>query len=122
MRMRLALVVLVASTAALAADQIVGEQPSATEVDRYLVVRDGDTTLKLDSRTGASWTLCPVKKKSSWCRVKDRSPYPAGPVGRYRIVPAVQPLMMLDTVSGRGWVRCDDPTPDKSFSWCPVEE
>lgn len=120
--MRFALLVLFASTAVLAADQIVNEQPTTAELDRYLVVKDGETTLKLDSRTGASWTMCQLKKKPSWCRVKDRAPYPAGPVGRYRIVPGTSPLLMLDTVSGRSWLRCDDPTPEKSFSWCPIEE
>lgn len=115
--------VLLSAATALAGDVIVSEQPSPAEVDRYVVHREGELTLKLDSRTGASWLPCASKKqKLAWCRVKDRSPYPAGPVGRYRLIPATQPLMMLDTVSGRTWVRCEDPTPEKSFSWCPVEE
>ena len=121
MRMSLLAVVL-AAVPASAGDQIVNEQPTTAELDRFQVLREGDLTLKLDTRTGASWLQCTKKAKVTWCRVKDRAPYPAGPVGRYRVVPATSPLLMLDTVSGRTWIRCEDPTPEKSFSWCPVEE
>ena len=124
MRLAMLLVLFVlAESTALAGDQIVNEQPTQAELDRYLVYREGDVTLKLDTRTGSSWVQCATKRqKLSWCRVKDRAPYPAGPVGRYRVIQSTQPLLMLDTVSGRTWVKCDDPTPEKSFSWCPVEE
>jgi hypothetical protein len=107
------------------ADQVVNEQPSVTEIGRFQLARLSDVTLKLDSRTGTSWVLCPPAKKGvtkvSWCKVKDRAPYPAGPVGRYRVVDG-SPAMMIDTVSGRVMTRCDDPTPDKAFSWCPIDE
>lgn len=107
------------------ADEIVNDQPSATEVGRFQLTRLTDLTVKIDSRTGTSWVLCPPSKKATvktaWCKVKDRAPYPAGPVGRYRVVDGA-PAMMIDTVSGRVVTRCDDPTPDKSFSWCPVDE
>lgn len=117
------LAVLFASLPALAADQIVNEQPSPADVDRFTIVRDGDTTLKLDTRTGASWVQCASKKqKPKWCALKDRAPYPAGPVGRYRVVTGTQPLMMLDTVSGRAFSRCEDVTPEKTFAWCPIAE
>ena len=115
---------LVVASASMA-DEIVNDQPSANEVGRFQLARLSDVTLKLDSRTGTSWVLCPPAKKAtaknSWCKVKDRAPYPAGPVGRYRIVDG-SPVMMIDTVSGRVVTRCDDPTPDKSFSWCPIDE
>lgn len=107
------------------ADQVVNDQPSATEVGRFQLAHLNDISVKIDTRTGTSWVLCPPAKKVTsklqWCKVKDRAPYPAGPVGRYRIVEGT-PAMMIDTVSGRVVTRCDDPTPDKSFSWCPIDE
>jgi len=107
------------------ADEVVSEQPLATEVGRFQLARLGEITVKVDSRTGTSWVLCPPAKKATsklqWCKVKDRAPYPAGPVGRYRVVEST-PTMMIDTVSGRVVTRCDDPTPDKAFSWCPIDQ
>ncbi len=122
--MRLLLLTGLLASAALA-DEVVNDQPAATEIGRFQLARLSDVTLKIDSRTGTSWVLCPQAKKAtaktSWCKVKDRAPYPAGPVGRYRIVDG-SPAMMIDTVSGRVVTRCEDPTPDKAFSWCPIDE
>ncbi len=123
--MRLLLVTGLLFAVPVLADEVVNDQPSSIEVGRFQLARLSDVTLKIDSRTGTSWVNCPPSKKASaklsWCKVKDRAPYPAGPVGRYRIIDG-SPAMMIDTVSGRVVTRCDDPTPDKSFSWCPIDE
>ncbi len=122
--MRLLLLSSLLASVALA-DEVVNDQPAATEIGRFQLARLSDVTLKIDSRTGVTWVLCPPAKKATakqtWCKVKDRAPYPAGPVGRYRVVDG-SPAMMIDSVSGRTVTRCDDPTPDKSFSWCGIDE
>lgn len=120
--MRMFLVLLIASPA-VAQITIVNDAPSAAEVSRYQVFKANELTLKLDSQTGVTWSLCPSAKKagkSTWCKFNANA-LPAGPSGRYRVSEAFQ-IMLVDTVSGRTWIRCDDPTPEKKLSWCPVED
>ena len=124
--MRSLLVLLTLVPAVVVADEYVTDQPLPNEIGRFQIVKVQDVTLRLDSRTGVSWTLCTVKKTSKigWCKVKDRGVLPAGPVGRYRMVDSASPtmMMMFDTVSGRAFNRCEDPTPEKQFSWCPIDD
>lgn len=113
----------VVASAALAQVTIVNDAPSPSEIGRYQVLKANELTLKLDSQTGVTWSLCPHPKKSgksSWCKFS-ANPLPAGPSGRYRIAEAFQ-LTLLDTVSGRTWQRCDDPTPEKKLSWCQIDD
>ncbi len=108
------------STAA-SADEIVNGAPSQAELGRYTVVRTADTTARFDSATGTTWFLCNRKTKQAWCRAKEIQSLPAGPVGRYKLIDAV-PLLMIDTVTGRSWQRCELPTPEKGLAWCALED
>ena len=62
--MRLLLLTGLLASAALA-DEVVNEQPAATEIGRFQLARLSDVTLKIDSRTGTSWVLCPPAKKAT---------------------------------------------------------
>jgi hypothetical protein len=119
--MRLLLASLALSSTAALSDEIVNAAPSAAELSRYLVLKHGDTTLRLDSATGTTWTLCQRKTRQGWCRTRDIPSLPGGPAGRYRLVEA-SPLLLLDTVTGRSWARCESPTPEKGVAWCALEE
>jgi len=46
---------------------------------------------------------------------------PGGANGRYRLVDGA-PLLLLDSVTGRSWQRCDLPTPEKGLAWCALED
>jgi hypothetical protein len=119
--MRHLLILCLLATSAFA-DEIVNAAPSSAELGRYSVVRAGDVTARLDSATGAVWFICSNKKsKQAWCRAKDIPSLPAGPVGRYKIADAA-PLILIDTVTGRSWQRCDLPTPEKGLAWCALED
>lgn len=120
----LALVVLLSSPAG--ADDVVLNAASIEELGRFEVAKAGDNTvIKVDTMTGTTWYLCSTsgarKGRPQWCRSKDKATFPPGPVGRYSVTATI-PVMMLDTVSGRTWVRCDDPTADRAFSWCPLDD
>lgn len=94
----------------------------AAEVGRYAVIKSGDTTVRLDTATGAAWYLCTTKKsKTGWCKAKDVPALPGGANGRYRLVDGA-PLLLLDSVTGRSWQRCDLPTPEKGLAWCALED
>lgn len=108
------------STTALA-DEVVNAAPSPAELGRYSVVRTADTTARFDSATGATWFLCSRKSKQAWCKAKEIPSLPAGPVGRYRLAETV-PLLLIDSVTGRSWARCELPTPEKGLAWCALEE
>lgn len=103
------------------ADEIVNAAPSSAELGRYSVSKASDLTTRLDSATGAVWFLCPKKNKQAWCRAKDIPSLAAGPVGRYRLAETT-PLILIDTVTGRSWQRCDLPTPEKGLAWCALED
>jgi hypothetical protein len=103
------------------ADEIVNNAPTSGELGRYAIARTTDLTARLDTATGAAWYLCTRKTKQAWCRAKDIQALPAGPVGRYRLVEST-PLLLLDTVTGRSWQRCELPTPEKGLAWCALEE
>lgn len=103
------------------ADETVGAAPSAGQLGRYSVVHAGDLTARFDSATGATWYLCMKKGKQAWCRAKDVPAQPNGPVGRYKLVEGA-PLVLLDTVTGRTWQRCELPTPEKGLAWCALED
>lgn len=118
-----ALLVLSLAAPAFAQITIVNDAPSPSEVGRYHVLKASELTLKLDTQTGVTWSLCPHPKKagkSTWCKF-NANPLPAGPSGRYRIAEAFQ-IMLVDSVSGRTWSRCEDPTPEKKLSWCQVDD
>jgi hypothetical protein len=122
--MRISLLLSVLGVGSAFAQQvIVNEAPTPAETARYQVLKALDLTLKLDTQTGATWSLCVNTKKQSkaaWC--KFNAPLlPAGPSGRYRIAEAFQ-IMLIDSVSGRSWQRCEDPTPEKRLAWCPIED
>jgi hypothetical protein len=121
--MRFLLVAVLLAVPAVAQVTIVNDAPSPAEIGRYQVLKANELTLKLDTQTGATWSLCPHAKKpgkSTWCRFNS-NPLPSGPVGRYRVAEAFQ-IMLVDTVSGRAWQRCEDPTPEKRLAWCQVED
>lgn len=122
--MRSVFVASLVASSAFAQLNIVNDAPSASEVGRYHVLKANELTLKLDTQTGVTWSLCPHAKKpgkSTWCKFS-ANPLPAGPSGRYRIAEAFQ-IMLVDSVSGRTWVRCDDPTPEKKQqAWCQVDD
>jgi hypothetical protein len=121
MRLLLALAVTLALPAL--ADEFVTPSPGPAEVARFTISRTGTLTVRLDTMTGSSWYLCTSAKKprQAWCRFRDLAGLPSGPVGRYRVSEGA-PLVMLDTVSGRTWARCDMPTPEKGEAWCLVDE
>jgi hypothetical protein len=121
--MRILLPILVLSSSALAQQVIVNDAPTVSEIGRYHVVKANELTLKLDTQTGVTWSLCAHPKKagkSTWCKFNANT-LPAGPSGRYRIAEAFQ-IMLVDTVSGRAWSRCEDPTPEKKLGWCLIED
>lgn len=97
--------------------------PSPSELGRFVLHRAGDLTARLDSATGTSWYLCANKKsKQAWCRTKDIPSLPSGPVGRYRLTDGMPTLLLVDSVTGRSWIRCDMPTPEKGLAWCALED
>ncbi len=103
------------------ADEIVNHAPSAEELGRYSVIHTSGAVARFDSATGVSWYLCSNKKsKQAWCRVKDIPSLPSGPVGRYKLVEGI-PLILIDSVTGRSWSRCELPTPEVGFAWCALE-
>ncbi len=112
------------------ADEVVSPTVEPREVGRFQVssVRGGTglAQVKLDSMTGTSWNYCRKGAKGGWgwCKMGIKGPLTAGPVGRFRLVNIEGGFstLLLDTVSGRTWTMCDDPTPEKSFSWCSIEE
>ena len=112
------------------ADEVVSPNVEPREVGRFQVssVRGGSgvAQVKLDSMTGTSWNFCRKGPKSNWgwCKMGLKGPLTPGPVGRFRMISTEGGFssLLLDTVSGRSWSMCDDPTPEKSFSWCPIEE
>ncbi len=118
---RLCLAVAVFTAVPAFADEIVNVAPSSSEVGRYVVLRQADATVRLDSATGASWFLCTRKQKQAWCRAKDVPGLASGPAGRYRLAEGA-PLVLLDSVTGRSWARCELPTPEKGLAWCALEE
>ncbi len=122
--MRIALLfTLCCAAPALAQVTIVNDAPTVSEVNRYQVLKASELTIKLDTQTGSTWSLCPNLKKpgrSTWCKFNSNT-LPSGPSGRYRIAEAFQ-IMLVDSVSGRTWQRCDDPTPEKRLSWCLIDD
>ena len=128
MRALLLPVALVAIIAA--ADEVVSPNVEPREVGRYAVssVRGGSgvAQVKLDSMTGTTWNFCRKGTKGAWgwCKMGIKGPLTSGPVGRFRLVSPEGGFtsLLLDTVSGRSWSMCDDPTPEKSFSWCAIED
>lgn len=119
----LLLALLAVAPLAAFADEFLAPQPTAAEVGRYTIVRTAEATTKLDSMTGATWFLCPSPRKgrTAWCRYKDVGGLLAGPVGRYRLAEG-SPLVLVDSVSGRSWAKCDLPTAEKGLAWCQVDE
>lgn len=104
------------------ADEVVNSAPSAAQLGRYSIVRTADSTARFDSATGGTWYLCANKKsKQGWCKAKDIASLPSGPVGRYKLIEGA-PLILIDTVTGRSWQRCDMPTPEKGLAWCALED
>lgn len=118
---RLFLLFAVVASSVATADEIVNAAPSQAELGRYGVVRSAELTARFDSATGATWFLCTRKAKQAWCKAKDIPSLPAGPVGRYRLSEGA-PLLLIDTVTGRTWQRCELPTPEKGLAWCALEE
>jgi hypothetical protein len=121
----------VVSTAALA-QNVVSPKAEPAEVGRYqMLAIQSALTLKLDSATGTSWQLCPSEKKVGtgfkWCQLSIKSTLPAGPPGRYQLLseaahPKQPNVFLLDSVSGRSWLLCSSPVPDKQPGWCSLEE
>jgi hypothetical protein len=106
------------------AEESVTPTPSPTEISRFVVARAQNLTAKVDSMTGATWYLCASSRtrgRSAWCRFREVAGLASGPIGRYRLTEG-SPLVLLDTVSGRAWARCDVPTPERGEAWCQVEE
>lgn len=121
--MRIALLLALACAAPAWADEFVTPSPSPDEVARFTVARSGALTVRLDTMTGSAWYLCTSKQKAkqAWCKFRGVTGQPAGPAGRYRFSEGT-PLVLVDTVSGRSWMRCDMPTPEKGEAWCQLEE
>jgi Ni/Co efflux regulator RcnB len=119
---RALLTALLIAASAASADEVVNAGPSAAELGRYSVVRTADTTARFDSATGGTWYLCANKKnKQAWCKGKEIPSLPPGPVGRYKLIEGT-PLILIDSVTGRSWSRCELPTPEKGLAWCALEE
>lgn len=112
------------------ADEVVSPSVELREVGRYLVTSvrgsSGVAQVKLDSMTGTTWNFCRKGPKSAWgwCKMGLKGPLTAGPVGRFRLISPEGGFtsLLLDTVSGRSWTMCDDPTPEKTFAWCAIED
>lgn len=126
----LILSVLLAALPALA-DEVVSPNVELREVGRFQVASirgtAGAAQVKLDSMTGTTWNYCRKGTKGGWgwCKMGNKGPLNPGPVGRFRLVSSEVGFttLLLDTVSGRSWGMCDDPTPEKiHFSWCAVED
>ena len=128
--MRVLLLAVVLAGLPAFADEVVSPNVEPREVGRYQVASIRGTTgaaqVKLDSMVGTTWNFCRKGPKGAmgWCKMGIKGPLNPGPVGRFRLVSSEGgfPTLLLDTVSGRSWGLCDDPTPEKSFSWCPVED
>lgn len=103
------------------ADEIVNTAPTDKEIGRYAIARAVDVTVRVDTATGASWFLCSRKNKAGWCKASQSPALPSGPSGRYRVIEA-SPLLMIDTITGRSWSRCELPTPEKGYAWCAIED
>lgn len=128
--MRNVLVVLALCAVPALADEVVSPSVEPREVGRFQVASirgaTGAAQVKLDSMTGTTWNYCRKGAKGGWgwCKMGMKGPLNPGPVGRFRLVSSEGGFttLLLDTVSGRSWGMCDDPTPEKSFSWCAVED
>lgn len=120
MRIPVLLACCLASTSAFA-DEYVAPAPRPADVGRYQVLHDGDLSLRIDTMTGATWFQCEKKKGPAWCKAKEIAGLTAGPAGRYRFVDLGR-AGLLDTVSGRTWLRCAPPTGERSVAWCSLEE
>ena len=128
--MRSVLLVLLLAAVPVLADEVVSPSVEPREVGRYQVASirgaTGAAQVKLDSMTGTTWNYCRKGAKGGWgwCKMGNKGPLNPGPVGRFRLVSSEGGFttLLLDTVSGRSWGMCDDPTPEKSFSWCGVED
>ena len=128
MRTLLCSLCLIAFTAS--ADEVVSPTVEPREVGRFQVgaVRGGSgvAQVKIDSATGTTWNYCRKGTKGGWgwCKMGIKGPLTPGPTGRFRLINSEGGFssLLLDTVSGRTWTMCDDPTPEKSFSWCAIEE
>ncbi|MCC6335132.1 MAG: hypothetical protein IT380_14230 [Myxococcales bacterium] len=119
--MRTSLLLLASLSVPALADEYVAPPPRSSELSRFAVLKAADGTYKLDTMTGATWFACAKKGKAAWCRAREIAGLPSGPAGRYHLVDA-SPVMLLDTVSGRTWTRCELPTVEKGLGFCPVEE
>ncbi|MBX7097558.1 MAG: hypothetical protein K1X89_07595 [Myxococcaceae bacterium] len=111
------------------ADQNLSPPVTPAEVGRFQVKElQGPDALsllaKLDSMTGATWSVCKDNPRK-WCRFEAPStPLASGPVGRYALVSptaGAKAGLLLDTVSGRAWQVCTPPTPSRALAWCPLE-
>lgn len=128
--MRLLSLSLILLAAPIYADEVVSPPVAPGEVGRYQIASVRGTTgpaqVKLDSMTGTTWAYCRKGAKSAWgwCKMGNKGPLSPGPVGRFRMVSPEGGVttLLLDTVSGRSWGMCDDPTPEKTFSWCAIED
>ncbi len=128
--MRLVTLVVVFAAPSVFADEVVSPNVEPREVGRYQVASirgaTGAAQVKIDSMTGTTWNYCRKGTKGGWgwCKMGIKGPLNPGPVGRFRLVSSEGGFttLLLDTVSGRSWGMCDDPTPEKSFSWCAVED
>ena len=115
------LLMLIALSSPANADEIVNAAPSPAELGRYTIVRTAELTARFDSATGGAWYLCAKKTKQAWCKAREIPSLPSGPVGRYKLVEGAS-LIMIDSVTGRSWTRCELPTPEKGLAWCALEE
>ncbi len=128
--MRFLPVALVLVAATVFADEVVSPSVEPREVGRFQIASirgaSGAAQVKLDSMTGTTWNFCRKGTKGGWgwCKMGNKGPLNPGPVGRFRLVSSEGGFttLMLDTVSGRSWGLCDEPTPEKTFSWCAVED
>jgi|GEM_PF-1757306 len=128
--MRFLPVVLALVASAVFADEVVSPSVGPREVGRFQIASirgaSGAAQVKLDSMTGTTWNYCRKGAKGGWgwCKMGNKGPLNPGPVGRFRLVSSEGGFtsLMLDTVSGRSFGLCDEPTPEKTFSWCAVED
>ncbi len=128
--MRFPTLALALFTLPLWADEVVSPSVEPREVGRYQVASiraaNGAAQVKLDSMTGTTWNFCRKGAKGGWgwCKMGNKGPLNPGPVGRFRLVSSEGGFttLLLDTVSGRSWGMCDDPTPEKISSWCAIED
>jgi hypothetical protein len=120
---RLLLLLALTGSALVIADEYVTPSPTPGEVGRFSLFRTPAISIKLDTMTGTTWYLCPSVRKGrqGWCRFKEISGLSPGPIGRFRLTDGA-PIILVDTVSGRSWGRCDVPTPEKGEAWCQIDE